>query len=253
MNRIGTYIKSVTKTTRTVFLGLAVIFVSAGIAQAATTISTNITTAGTLSVTDQTTLGQATSTRFSAYSAYFGGSATSTFSTAGALTLVAALSGTSATFSTTLGVTGVSTFSNSSTTQSATIGGPLWIGGNATTTAAGAISTQSTLTVGTIASTSQLIVGGDATNGTLSGLVQGTCQLTATALKTASTTLTCGATGVRVGDKAFLTPPSNLESWIRFVGATTTTADQIAVSVLNASTTADVTGGLRPWQWMAIR
>src|SRR3989344_5968723 len=153
MNSIKKYISGLGRTARTVILGLAVVFVSAGVAQATSNTidtsvtTTNVTASGTLGVTGQTTLVQSTSTMLSAYSAYFGGSATSTFSSAGALTLIAALSGTSGTFSTTLGVTGVSTFTNSSTTQSATIGGPLWVGGNATTTAAGALSLQSNLSV----------------------------------------------------------------------------------------------------------
>src|SRR3990167_4973858 len=101
MNRIRTYLGSVTRTTRTILLGLAVVFVSAGIAQAATTISTNIETAGTLSVT------------------------------------------------------GVSTFTNASTTNAATIGGPLWVGGNATTTPAGALALNGAFsgTAGTLSST----------------------------------------------------------------------------------------------------
>ncbi|MCR4334089.1 MAG: hypothetical protein NUV60_03730 [Patescibacteria group bacterium] len=65
MNRITTYLNSLGRATRTVVLALAVIFVSAGIAQAAaTTISTNITTTGTLSVTGLSTLlGGATTTQ----------------------------------------------------------------------------------------------------------------------------------------------------------------------------------------------
>ena len=56
MNSIKTYVNGLGKTTRTVLLGLAVVFVSAGIAQAATTISTNVTTAGNISTTGSGTL-----------------------------------------------------------------------------------------------------------------------------------------------------------------------------------------------------
>jgi len=64
----------------------------------------NVSVGGTLSVTGLTTLGQASSTRFSVFdTAYFGGSATSTFDSAGVLTLVAALLETS-------GGTGQSTY-----------------------------------------------------------------------------------------------------------------------------------------------
>ena len=57
---------------------------------AATTISTNIQTDGTLSVTGASTLGVASTTLLSALGpAYFGATATSTFDTAGNLSLVA--------------------------------------------------------------------------------------------------------------------------------------------------------------------
>src|SRR3989338_2401647 len=71
MNRIKTYLNSLGRGVRTVVLALAVIFVSAGIAQAATTISTNILTNGTLGVTGVST---------------FGGTASTTISVAGVLT-----------------------------------------------------------------------------------------------------------------------------------------------------------------------
>ena len=78
--------------------------------QAVTTISTDIATGGALSVTGATTLtglasiGQASSTRFSVFdTAYFGGTATSTFNSAGVLTLASALGATS-------GGTGLSTY-----------------------------------------------------------------------------------------------------------------------------------------------
>ena len=91
MNSIKTYVNSLGRGVRTTILALAVVFVSAGIAQAATTISTNISTGGTLAVTGLSSLGSASSTLFSANSAYFGASATSTFSSAGVLTLITPL------------------------------------------------------------------------------------------------------------------------------------------------------------------
>jgi hypothetical protein len=128
MNRIKTYLNSLGRGVRTGILMLAVVFISAGIAQAATTISTDVSTGGTLSVTGASTLTgltsmiQASSTRLSVFdTAYFGGSATSTFSSAGALTLVGALSGTSGSFSTTLAVTGATTLSASTTVGTATL------------------------------------------------------------------------------------------------------------------------------------
>lgn len=101
--------------------GIAIIAL-AGVAQAATTISTNISTAGTLGVTGLSSLGQASTTLFSATGiSYFGGTATSTFAADGSLTLIAGLSGTSGTFSTTLGVTGATTLSASTTVGTATL------------------------------------------------------------------------------------------------------------------------------------
>ncbi|MBI2025634.1 hypothetical protein HYT04_02530 [Candidatus Kaiserbacteria bacterium] len=120
MNSIKSYLNSLGRGVRTTILALAVVFVSAGIAQASTTISTNISTGGTLTMTDKTALaaiGQASTTMISVTSnAYFGGTATSSFSSAGALTLIAALTGTTGSFSSTLNVTGSTTLSSASTT-----------------------------------------------------------------------------------------------------------------------------------------
>lgn len=93
MNRTKVYLNGLGRGTRVLFLSLAVIFVGAGIAQAtATTIGTNILTTGTLGVTGLSTLGQASTTIFSATgssyltgASYFGGTATTTISTAGAI------------------------------------------------------------------------------------------------------------------------------------------------------------------------
>ena len=169
MTSIKTYLNSLGRGVRTGILALAVIFVSAGLAQAATTISTNVSTDGTLGVTGAATLSStlavtglsslafASSTLFSANSAYFGASATSTFSSAGALTLVGALSGTSGSFSTTLGVTGASTLTGltsmiqaSSTRLS--VFNTAYFGGSATSTfsSAGALALVSALNKGTV-------------------------------------------------------------------------------------------------------
>src|SRR3989338_10710187 len=93
--------------TKIVSVVLAVVFgvlVVSFAVNAVTTISTNIDTDGTLTVdgastlTGLTSMIQASSTRFSVHdTAYFGGSATSTFDSAGNLAVIG-----------TLGVTGVS-------------------------------------------------------------------------------------------------------------------------------------------------
>jgi len=70
---------------------LSVLFV-VNVVQAATTIGSNISTDGTVSVTGLSTLGNASSTAFSVFNnAYFGATATSSFSSTGALTLTNAL------------------------------------------------------------------------------------------------------------------------------------------------------------------
>lgn len=69
----------------------SVVFVAAAV-NAATTIGTDIDTGGTLTANGLTTLGNASTTLFSAYGpAYFGATATSTFSSAGVLTLISPL------------------------------------------------------------------------------------------------------------------------------------------------------------------
>src|SRR3989338_9202564 len=87
--------------TKIISVVLAVIFgvlVVSLVANAVTTISTNLDTDGTLTVdgastlTGLTSMIQASSTRFSVHdTAYFGGSATSTFDSAGNLTVIGTL------------------------------------------------------------------------------------------------------------------------------------------------------------------
>ena|SRR3989344_2168892 len=148
MTRIKRFLIGLGQTGRVIVVSTFALFVAAGIAQAATTISTNISTGGTLSVTGVSTFVNSSTTQSATIGGplWVGGHATTT--AAGALTL-----------DSTLNVTGVSTFVNSSTTQSATIGGPLWVGGNATTTAAGALTLRGPLTVTNPAATSTATVG----------------------------------------------------------------------------------------------
>ncbi|MBI5457527.1 hypothetical protein HY971_02260 [Candidatus Kaiserbacteria bacterium] len=114
---------------------IAGVFLVVGTVGAATTISTNISTGGNLTVS-----GTASTTLFSATGiSYFGGTATSTFSAAGVLSAV-----------------GNTSLVTASTTGAVSVAGALWVGGNATTTAAGAFSTGSTISVSatsTLAST----------------------------------------------------------------------------------------------------
>lgn len=152
-----------------------------------------------------------------------------------------------------LSVTGLSSLTTASTSGAVSIAGNLWVGGNATTTA----SSGNFATKGTLAVTGASTLTGGVTVGSagssIGTLLVGTCAVTPGAIgATASTTVTCSATGVAALDKVFLTPPSNLETWFVFEGATSTT-NQITIQVLNSSTTASITGIARPWSWMAVR
>ncbi|MCX6786818.1 MAG: hypothetical protein NTU85_03355 [Candidatus Kaiserbacteria bacterium] len=228
---------------RAVLIGLAVIFASAGIAQATTAISTSITTGGALTVSGQSSLGQATSTMLSAYSAYFGGTATSTFGTDGSLTLLAGLSGTSGLFSTTLGVTGKSSLDQASTTilsaNSAYIGG---IGSGATTT----ISAGGNLSVG-----GTLQAGSDGT--AITHMVVGYCDI-ASASVTASTTAIANCTTsatISTLDRVFVTATDTLDNFI-IEAASSTSASNIQVRILNTGMSGTATFGNHALSFWAI-
>jgi len=250
MNRIKTYLNGLGRMTRTVLLVLAVIFVSAGIAQATavTTISTSITTTGTLTVSDQTLLGQATSTMLSAYSAYFGGAgggATSTFATNGSLTLGGALSGTSGTFSTTLGVTGLASLLGGATTTQITLGKSDTIKNTAasTTVISGNLQTTggfigTTATLSGLASTSALLVGDETAAPTINGMVFGYCSFTDVTLAASSTNgfancTTVPAGSLVAGDRVFVQATSSLKSQYIITAASTTGASTIQLRFLN--------------------
>jgi len=144
------------------------------VVEAATTISTNISTDGTLSVTGVSTLtgnttvggtlgitgltslGQASTTRLSIFdTAYFGGTATSTFDSAGNLSVIGTLDVTgvstltgNTTVGGTFGVTGLTSLVQASSTRFSVFD-TAYFGGTATTTinSAGAVSAQ-TITIG---------------------------------------------------------------------------------------------------------
>lgn len=190
MNSIKTYIGSLGRATRVLILAIAVVIAGAGVTQAATTISTNISTAGTLSVTGLATLlGGATTTQITllAGDTIKNASASSTvisgaLNTTGALSSSVGVSGTTGTFSSTLSVTSLATFlGGASTTQftllsgdtiknasasSTVISGALQTTGGFTGTS-GAFSTTlavtgaTTLSASTTVGTATLFVGDD--------------------------------------------------------------------------------------------
>lgn len=180
--------------------------------QAATTISTNINTGGTLDVSGVTTLSGA------------------------------------AILSSTLAVTSNATFDTTTFYVDATNNkvGVLTITPN-----------TALEVVGTASSTS-LVVGGNSTNGTLAGMVFGTCNLTSASL-VASTTqnFACtSATGVHSGDKVFVKATSTLVSGSYLRGdvflkaASSSVINQINVDVVNLGSfagNATVSGTLDFW------
>lgn len=221
-----------------------------GVVEAATTISTNIVTGGTLNVTGLSTFIQASSTRMSVHdTAYFGGTATSTFDSAGNLTVVG-----------TLDVTGLTTLVNASTTRISTTG-DLYINGFATTTGSngnfateGTLDTTGVATLGT-ASTTSLVVGGDDTNNTISGLIFGTCNLPATTVNASSTNYAdcADATGIRSGDLVFVQATSSLPENFIIQSASSTATDTINIKIYNSGNiTGDATGA-RSINFWAVR
>jgi hypothetical protein len=249
----------------------------------ATTISTNVSTGGTLSVTGASTLTgltsmiQASSTRMSVFdTAYFGGSATSTFDSSGNLSVIG-----------TLGVTGVSTLTGrtdmiqaSSTRMS--VFDTAYFGGSATSTfsSTGALtlitdltlqngetisnSTNGTITLGATnmvlvgtASTSAIKVGNGASPSTISGLVFGYCTVADIAI-TASTSafMDCtGATGVVSGDKIFIQATSSLPARVYVQSASSTaTAGTIQLQLFNTGIDAgDVATAVESFNFWAVR
>lgn len=209
MNLTKKFFMSLGRGTRVALLSLAVVFVSAGVAQAATTISTNISTAGTLGVTGLSSLGNASSTMLSVGSAYFGATATSTFSSAGALTLIADL-----------------TLQNGEVISNST---------NGTVSIGGASDVVKVL--GT-ASTSALKVGDEPAAPTMNGVVFGYCSFGDTVI-TASTTAgfanctTVPAGALVAGDRVFVQATSSFDAPFIITAASTTGVSTIQLRIMN--------------------
>jgi len=191
-----------------VVLGLAVIFVSAGIAQASTTISTNISTAGTLGVTGLSSLGKASSTMLSARTAYFGGTSTSTFSVTGALGLKADL---------TLQNDEVISNSTNGTVSIATAGNTVKILGTA--------------------STSSLKVGDEPSAPTINGMVFGYCSFAQKSISASSTgyvSCTTTPTGALLAtDRVFVQATSSFDIAYVIQAASTTGVSTLSLRVVN--------------------
>ncbi len=213
--------------------GATALFITAAVS-ASTTISTNISTGGTLTVTGLTTLVYASST---------------TQSLTGNLI-----------------VTGRSDLDGQASTTRLSVFDTLYVGGTSTTTIKGnntastiAYASSTSMTWTGTASTSALIVGGNSINGTLAGLIFGTCDLQQSSV-TASTTrgVQCTtATGISTAFKVFVTATSSLTGTLGtvpgvngfvIVSASSTSANIIGVELSNLTgATASVAGTLNFW------
>lgn len=181
--------------------------------QAATTISTSITTAGNITT-----------------------SAGNLEVTTGTLTV-----GGNSTLTGTLGVTGKTTLVYATTTA-VSLSGSLMVGGHATTTAAGAISTNGSLTVGT--------------SGTaLTGMVAGYCTIHDT-LTVASTTtyMNCvSATGVVASDKIMVMATGSLPRNFVIKAASSSTDAIINIALVNMGFNDTVQTGENSFNFWAVR
>ncbi len=213
------------------------IFVVSLTAYGASTISSNIATGGTLSVTGLSTLAGFISTASS--------TVTSTLYVGDAFTASSTLQGTGAAiFYSTLRADGLSTLAGFISTASSSVS----TGGLAVT---GALSASTSLSVGT---------GGNAS--VLTGLVAGFCTIPSTSI-TASTSgmgalaATCsGATGVRSGDRIFLTATSSLiENNFVLLSASSTSNDTIQVMIGETSTSTSglLSTGIHSFNFWAVR
>jgi len=248
---------------------VAGVFLVVGTAGAATTISTNILTAGTLGAMGVSTFGATASTTISAAGVLttpsavvngtlgvigvstFGATASTTISAAGVLTAPSAL------FNGTLGAIGVASF-GATATSTFTAAGVLTLQNgetisNATNDTIAITSTN--VTFSGLASSTTLKVGSD-TVSTISGLIFGTCNLT-TATITATSTgyATCtGATGVTSSYTVFVQATSSLPAGLVINAASTTgTTGTLSLRVNNVNAGADTaTGGISVNFW-AVR
>ncbi|TSC87082.1 MAG: hypothetical protein G01um10148_187 [Parcubacteria group bacterium Gr01-1014_8] len=264
------------------------VFAVVGLVQAATTISTNVSTdgnlsvTGTASVTGLTTLGQASSTRLSVTdTAYFGGTATTTITSAGNVSVAGTLTVTGAGTH-----TGLASFVQASSTRFSVFD-TAYFGGSATSTfsSTGALtlitdltlqngevisnSTNGTVSIGGAsdilkilgtASTSALKVGDEPAAPTINGMVIGYCSFSDVASFTASTTkyfdcTTTPAGALISGDRVFVQATSSFDSPFIIQAASTTGVSTINLRVLNTGMdgAADTTLGGTSINFWAVR
>ena len=206
-----------------------------------------VTTAANTWTALQQFTGFASSSLLSANVAYFGQTATSTFSSAGLGTFQGFVSQASSTVASTFTISGALYASSTAnvTSLSTLTGGFV---SQASSTVVG------TTTIGVVAGSGNstgLVLGSQAVNQFLFG----TCAVSPGGI-TGSTTVstTCSATGVNAGSKVFVTP-QNEPTGIIFTGASSTGAGVIQVSLYNAGATSSAAynPGSQTWSWFAVQ
>ena len=232
MSKINSFYKNRGPISVILSIILSVLFVVT-VVQAATTIGSNITTDGTINVNGLTTLGQASSTLLSVYNgAYFGGTATSSFSSTGDLTLTTASSTGTVKFAVINSDSGEISFGNE----------------NLTTTGAVNFATASSTGLATLDS-----IKISSTGDTIADIQFGTCTVTFGSITASSTAVTdCTATGVTTSYEVFVTP-NITDNGIFMVSASSTSDNTIQIAVHNVGHTGDLNPADNVWSWMAIK
>ena len=206
-------------------LGIAVasiLLFGSVVVHAATTINTDISTGGTLTVTGQSTLAQASSTMLSAHTAYFGATASSSFTSAGVLTL-----------------------ENGETITNATNN----------TVEVGATTLK---LVGT-ASTSAITVGDEPATPTINGIVFGHCSFATVASFSATTTryadcTTVPALALTTSDRVFVQATSSFDEGFIITAASSTGVSTINLRIFNLGfPSADTSLGNTSINFWAVR
>ena len=107
---------------------------------------------------------------------------------------------------------------------------------------------------GTTTSSAGMVIGSSGT--AITQMLWGTCTYNPGASIVGSSTRSTnctGATGVRSGDKIFITPNSLATHLVMTSASTTSTNDVIQVSVYNTGVIGTITPASATWTWMAMR
>lgn len=242
MQKINFFIKG----ERLLILVLAVVIaVSWGttVVQAATTISTNVSTGGTLSVTGLSTfLGGATTTTLTLLNGEVISNATD-----GVIQLGGIASSTSITLLNGETITNATDGTVAITAATVSTSADLSVGDDATV--------ADDLTVTGTASTTDLKVGSDMVS-TVSGMIFGYCTIATVTVNATSTAYRdcTGATGVTSSYRVFVQATSSLPAGLHIEAASSTaTTGTINVRIVNATVGANQATGINSFNFWAVR